>query len=173
MGTNLDQWPPEIRALLDKQEITELVYRYCRAVDRIDPELGYTIWHDGAKADYGSIYKGTGRGFIDFVCEGHRQGLVHSHQITNILIELSDGHAHSESYVTSVMRMMKDDVLMQIATRGRYLDRWAKRGGRWGIEQRHYVHDLDEARPVTPGYVPPTFRLDRTDPSYGFFAGAA
>ena len=34
-----------------KQAITELLYRYCRAVDRIDIPLGHSIWHDDAQAD--------------------------------------------------------------------------------------------------------------------------
>ena len=91
-----------MRTLADRQEITDLIYRYCRSMDRIDASLGYTIWHHDAVADYGAdIYQGSGRGFIDHVCAVHRQTLAHSHQIANIIIQLDVDRAASESYVTS------------------------------------------------------------------------
>jgi hypothetical protein len=163
--------PVELRELFDRQQITQLLYRYCRAVDRIDEELGYTIWHDDAQVDYGRIYQGSGRGLIDFICAAHRHALVHSHQVTNITLEIKADHAHSEAYVTSAMRLMHADQLQQITTRGRYLDSWSRRQGRWGIDKRFFVNDFDEMRPVASAFVPPRFALDRGDPSYALFAG--
>src|SRR4051812_26127388 len=116
----------EVREVFDRQQIAQLLYRYCRAVDRIDEELGYNIWHDDAQADYGRIYQGSGRGLIDFICAAHRQALVHSHQITNITVKIGVDLARSESYVTSGMRLMHADQLQQITTRGRYLDSWSR-----------------------------------------------
>lgn len=56
-------------ALADRQAITDLIYRYCRSVDRLDIPLGYSIWHDAATADYGAdVYQGDGRGAIDHIC---------------------------------------------------------------------------------------------------------
>ena len=40
-----------LRSLVDHQAITDLIYRYCRSMDRIDAERGYSIWHDDAVAD--------------------------------------------------------------------------------------------------------------------------
>ncbi|WP_297492715.1 nuclear transport factor 2 family protein [Acidocella sp.] len=161
----------ELRALIDKQAITELLYRYCRAVDRIDPELGYTVWQEGAEADYGSIYQGSGRGVVDFICDSHRRGVVHSHQVTNIIIALEGDVARSEAYITSGMVMLDGGEPKQITTRGRYLDRWSRRAGRWGIEKRIFVGDINEIRTITPGSIVPRFTLDRDDPSYALFAG--
>lgn len=169
MQTESDVPMADIRALLDKQAISEALYTYCRAVDRVDRPLAYSIWHEDAQADYGSIYKGTGRGVIDFICDSHLQGVVHSHQITNILIRLEGDRARSEAYVTSAMRTMIRGELTQINTRGRYLDRWTRQDGRWLIEHRVFAHDLDEMRPVKPGYITPNFALDRSDPSYDLF----
>jgi hypothetical protein len=164
--------PAEIRSIYDRQQITEALYTYCRAVDRVDRELGYSIWHDDAQVDYGdSIYRGNARGVIDYICDSHLKGVVHSHQITNVIIKLDGDRALSEAYVTSGARVMFDEELKQITTRGRYLDRWSRRAGRWGIEMRYFVHDFDEVRPITPGFIPPRFRLDRGDPSYALFAG--
>ena len=163
--------PERLQELLDRQDILDCIHRYCRAVDRVDEELGYTIWHDDGEADYGRVYRGSGRGFIDFVCDAHRRAIVHSHQITNIIIELAGEFACSESYVTSGMRLVHSGQLKQITTRGRYLDRWSRREGCWGIDKRIFVSDFDEIRPVTSAFIPPTFRLDRSDPSYAFFDG--
>jgi hypothetical protein len=172
MSKEFDALPEEIRALHDKQQITEALYTYCRAVDRVDRELGYSIWHDDATVDYGDgIYRGNARGVIDYICESHLKGVVHSHQITNILIKLDGDRAFSEAYVISGARIIFDGVLKQITTRGRYLDRWSRRAGRWGIEKRFFAHDFGDIRTIAPNSIPARFSLDRNDPSYALFAG--
>ena len=162
----------ELRMVRDRLQIAEALAIYCRAVDRVDRELGYAIWHDDAEVDYGeSIYRGSGRGVIDHICDSHLHGVVHSHQVANLIIRFDGALAFSEAYVTSAMRMMQGDTLLQITTRGRYLDRWSRRGGDWRIERRMFVADLDEIRTATPGAIPPRFTLDRNDPSYAWFGG--
>jgi hypothetical protein len=60
--------PAELQALLDRQAITEQIYLYCRAVDRLDIPLGHSVFHDDATANYGeSLYQGDGRGVIYFI----------------------------------------------------------------------------------------------------------
>ena len=155
------------QAIMDRQAIVELIYRYCRAMDRIDAELGYSIWHEDAVADYGAqIYQGSGRGFIDHVCEQHRRALTHTHQVTNITIELEQDRAASESYVTSVLRFMQAGSTKQITTWGRYIDTWTRRGGRWGIDKRIAIVDLDEIRDAGVTNRHDRGRRDKTDPSY-------
>jgi hypothetical protein len=78
-----------IESLASRQQITDLIYRYCRSVDRLDVPLGHSIWHEDAIADYGAdVYQGNGRGVIDHICAQHLHTLQHSHQVSNILIEL-------------------------------------------------------------------------------------
>jgi hypothetical protein len=36
---------PEMRSPLDRQAITEQIYRQCRAVDRLDIPLGHSVFH--------------------------------------------------------------------------------------------------------------------------------
>ena len=151
---------PGVGELLDRQQITEALYTYCRAVDRVDRELGYAIWSEGATVDYGaSIYSGDARGLIDWICSSHEQGLAHSHQIANVIIALDGDSAASEAYVNSAMRMMHEGQLVQINTRGRYLDRWSRSGGRWLIDRRVFVCDFDEVHPAVPGSIPPRLTL--------------
>jgi hypothetical protein len=151
----------------DVQAIKKLLYTYCRSMDRIDVELGYSIWHEGAQADYSEgIYQGSGRGFIDWVLQRHREISAHSHQVTNIFIELDGDRAASEAYVTAVVQAPAEGGVTQTHFCGRYLDRWSYRGGRWGIDRRIYIQDTVELHTFVPGVVPPRMKRDRTDPSY-------
>lgn len=155
-----------LQSTMDRQAITDLIYRYCRSMDRIDPELGYSIWHENAEVEYEGFYSGSGRGFIDHVCEQHRSLLAHSHQISNIIIELDGDVAGSESYVTGTLRVVQGDQLKQMTVWFRYLDRWSRREGRWGIDKRIAVRDFDEIRDVTAMSDAEQSRRDRSDPSY-------
>jgi hypothetical protein len=156
-----------LRQVADRQAITDQIYRYCRAMDRIDPELGYSIWHEDGTADYtADVFQGSGRGFIDFVCEQHRQVLMHSHQVTNIIIDLYGDRAASEAYVTLHMRTESQGKLMQILVLSRYIDRWSKRDGRWAIDHRQTVMDFDEIREITELHRHTVARRDRSDPCY-------
>lgn len=155
-----------IRELADRQAITDLIYRYCRAVDRLDVPLGRAIWHEDGASDYGAVYQGEGRGVIDLICAQHRRTLHHSHQVSNILIQLDGNRAGSESYVTANLRVATPEGERQITVWGRYIDRWSKRDGRWGIDKRVAIRDFDEIRPVTPMAHYDEGRRDRTDPSY-------
>lgn len=158
-----------LQALIDRQAITDLIYRYCRAVDRIDLELGYSVFHDDATADYDGFFEGSGRGAIDAICASHRMAVVHTHQVTNIILELNGDRAVSEAYHVSALRMMINDQLMQFTTWGRYLDKWSRRDGRWGIDHRMVVRDLDEINEAKPMSRLERGRRDNSDPSYAFF----
>jgi hypothetical protein len=151
----------------DAFAITQQIYNYCRAVDRLDVELGYSIWHEDGIADYGeAIFCGTGRGLIEFVLESHRALLGHSHQITNTIINLDGDRAASESYVTAVLRFPDEDGVKQLALCGRYLDRWSFRSERWAIDERIYAHDFDDMRRIEAILYPGTSQRDRSDISY-------
>jgi hypothetical protein len=154
-----------LQSLADRQSITDLIYRYCRSVDRIDHELGYSIWHDDGIADYGAYYKGAGRGVIDLICSHHQHLLYHSHQVSNVLIELDGDRAGSEAYVTATLRMGQEGQIKQISVWSRYIDQWSRRNDRWGIDKRVTVRDFDEIRDVMPMSTSESSR-NRNDPSY-------
>ena len=156
-----------LQDLADRQAITDLIYRYCRAVDRLDVALGHSLWNDGALADYGEpVYQGDGRGVIDHICAQHRHLLHHSHQVSNILIDLDGDRAGSESYVTASLRMRRGEQLKHMTVWGRYVDQWSRRDGRWGLDKRISIRDFDEVRDALPMYAHDTGRRDRSDPSY-------
>ena len=160
-----------IRRVADRQAITDLIYRYCRSMDRMDAELGYSIWHEDAQVDFEGFYQGSGRDYIDTACKMHRRFLAHSHQVTNIIIELDGDRAVSESYVTATLRLMQREQLRQLTVWGRYIDTWSRRKGRWGIDTRYQINDLNELRDVVPASSQARTARDRNDASYAALSG--
>lgn len=153
------------RDVADRLEIMDQIYHYCRSVDRLDVPLGHRVFHPDSRAEFG-IYKGTGRGWIDFICEHHRRFLHHSHQVTNIVIDLDGDRAGSEAYVTATLRSREGERIMQRQFWARYVDRWSRRDGHWAIDERECVIDFDSTSCVTPINDYERSRRDRTDPSY-------
>lgn len=153
-----------IRKLEAEREMHQVLRRYCRSMDRIDAPLGYTVWHEDGLADYGPLFQGTGRGFIDWVCEYHRPMEGQSHQIANTLISWNGERVSSETYITVALLHREEGQQVLTTGRGRYLDDWSHRDGRWAIDSRHYVHDFAFTQPVTAmmGWG----ARDLTDPSY-------
>ena len=88
-----------LQSLLDRDAIRDVLSRYCRGLDRMDRPLADTVWHPGGTALYDGIFEGTGAGFLDWVWEAHANMDRHSHQITNVLVELDGDRATSEAYV--------------------------------------------------------------------------
>jgi len=155
-----------MQSLADKQAITEQIYRYCRSVDRLDVPLGHAVFHEDATAHYGDRYQGPARGVIDWICASHLHMQAHSHQVTNILIELDGDRAGSESYVFAALRGERESGAFQIQVWGRYCDTWSRRDGRWAIDHRDALIDFDTMGDVTA--VSPQQRVtrDALDPSY-------
>lgn len=159
-------------AIAARLAITDQLHNYARAMDRIDHALGYAVWHEGGTAEYGEMYRGTGRGFIDWVCETHGTMTAHAHRISNILVTVDGDRAGSEAYVQATLRFEQDGVRRQATAFGRYLDRWSRRDGRWAIDHRIYIQDFDEVRDAGAVLVGAWGRRDRDDPSYAVLAAA-
>jgi len=142
--------PDSLEVLAAKQAITEVLYRYCHAVDRIDPALGSKIWHPDGLAHYEGIFEGTGQDFMEFVLQSHRGTEATSHQLANVLIDVAGDTATSESYVTACVRAGGTDIVV----RGRYADTWSFRVGEWRIDERRYRHDIIQMLPIGDQPIP-------------------
>lgn len=152
----------------DRLEIMDQIYRYCRSVDRLDVPTGHRVFHEDAVADFGESYKGSGRGWIDAVCEMHKHFLHHSHQVTNVIIDLhGEDRAGSESYVTATLRQRDGEKIMQHQFWARYVDTWSKRDGFWAIDTRECVIDFDAMQEIQTIREYQRSRRDVADPSYG------
>jgi len=166
----------QMQEFLAKQAIREQLYRYCRSMDRRDDPLGIGIFTEDCHMDYGLNFQGTGREFVEWAHKAHEEAYVMtSHQVTNMLIELSaDGtHAASETYLHTLQLTHPDKRgrVYQLQVAARYLDQWVLLDGTWRIARRQYVQDIANlwecARPF------PRFggTADESDPSYDLLRG--
>ena len=172
----------DIDTLLAKQNIRDVLSHYCRGLDRMDKTLARSVFDDDAPAHYYDVYQGTGHGFIDYVWQAHATMQRHSHQISNVLIDVHGDTAVSESYVTVLLwtKPDSDGQQREIVIRGRYLDRWRRRQQQWVIVNRihvvdtHTVSDLcsdasGQKSAVYKGPVSEQSAANQTDPSFELF----
>ncbi len=172
----------DIDVLLAKQAIRENLQNYCRGIDRQDRELLQSVWHVDATGEYEGLCNGSADEIVDFFMVCHLGWQVHSHQLTNTTIKINGDRAASETYVTAVIRSFPDDTghAVDMHYRGRYLDRWSKREGRWAIDHRYLVTDVlseydvvqsfDGDLPDRADTTTTLSRRDPTDPAYELFA---
>ncbi|MDT3445771.1 MULTISPECIES: nuclear transport factor 2 family protein [unclassified Pseudofrankia] len=162
-----------VQQLLDKQAIREATLRYCRGVDRADPELISSAYHPDAVDEHGEArFTGetVGQGIADLASSAR----VSSNQLTNQLITLhGDGTAACETYYTvwRTVEVAGEEGVLVAA--GRYLDRFERRAGEWRIAHRLVVVDLTHLLPPAGPALssrPPLGRRDRTDPSYALLS---
>jgi hypothetical protein len=160
-----------IDEIIATHEIIDRLKLYCRSMDRMDNELGFSLWTEDAVLDYGDIYQGGGRAFIERANRLHADLLATKHRYTNHLVRVSGDEAVSESdgRVTLVSRDEEGWLVRQ--SFGRYLDQWVRRDGQWLIRHRRYHRDFALfSRPADVTLGPG--RRDRDDFSYEFFPTA-
>src|SRR5207253_3010770 len=86
-----------------KHEITEVLYRYCRAIDRLDEELVRSCYHPDGVDEHGS-FAGDIDQYIGWVFDLLRKYDSTFHIIGNVLIDLGPDRgsgpdtARSEAY---------------------------------------------------------------------------
>ena len=88
---------PELQSLVDREEITDVVLRYCRGIDRLDKELVRSVFHDDAVERHPD-YHGGPDGFIDYVWPLLEELWRTQHLVANIQIELAGDTAYCETY---------------------------------------------------------------------------
>ena len=160
----------ELDELQAKQQIREVLCRYCRGLDRMDKTLARSVWHKDGTAQYHDMYEGSGYGFVDWVWEAHAPMQRHSHQIANSIIQVQGNNASGETYVTVALWTLPDAAgeQQEIIGRGRYLDRFSKRAGLWAIDHREHILDMQTLNTLSPGYVNAASARDETDPSFNY-----
>ena len=133
-----------IEALLAKQEISEVLYRYARGCDRVDEGALRACFHPGSVHFHGG-FAGLSSDFIDLAMGIVRPLKASSHMISNVMIELSGDQAVSECHFLAHHRRLKADGAREedYFLKGRYLDRFEKRDGAWRIVSRTGLHDYE------------------------------
>jgi hypothetical protein len=167
----------ELRRLRDHEEIRHLLYRYARGVDRGNLPLLQSVYHSDGTDRHG-FFDGPGDEYAKRLVEAEAHlARTGNHHITNVLIELDGDEACCETYFLAFHPHEDTGAPALGVTSGRYLDRLARRNGRWAIVRREVVNDwtrLDFAGQPWPrasvsegGFLPGA--RGRADPSSGFF----
>lgn len=141
--------PPTSDVLAAKLAITDVLHRYCRAMDRMDRDLALSCWHPGGTDEHTPLFSGTGEAFVEWVWKIHKPMVLTRHTLSNILIEVEGDQAWSESYWQVLLRIERDGRLVDLWSGGRYVDHLGAIGGRWAFVHRRSVHDWDHVLPVT------------------------
>jgi hypothetical protein len=137
-----------IEALLDKQAIAEVLYRYCRGCDRADAETLRACFHPDSQHRHGA-FEGSSEQFCQLALKIVGPLKACKHMIGNILIELDGDVAFSEAHYSSFHRKVdaatgaEEDYF----SGGRYLDRFERRHGQWKIARRVGLIDFERFEP--------------------------
>jgi len=150
----------ELRSLLDKQAVTEVIYRYARALDRCDIELLRSCFHPDSTHDHGD-FEGSSLKFCDWALELLQRLTATQHHIGNILIELDGGRAFAETYWVAYHRIPAEaggsgvvagrGEETDLFIGGRYIDRFERREGTWRIARRVGIHDWQRFEAASDG----------------------
>ena len=188
-----------LSALLDKQEIEEVVLRYCRGIDRRDFELVRGCYHADARDHHGS-FSGSVDEYIAWVDKLTARYRWSMHLIANVFIELGEADiAACETYGVSLHRSVyaaeasaasaaaaknqppqstrpaqtleDPKPYMNLATGFRYLDRFERRAGAWKIAERTAVGEWSMKVPRDTWWdIPETQLSGKRDKSDALYA---
>jgi len=162
--------------LAEREEIRDVIHRYCRAADRQDGDLFRTCYHPDA-TDQHTWYTGSVEGFVQKALEHLKKCVFTLHRASNILIEFDGDRAFVETYVVVVHRIRVGEQLVDLDNFGRYCDLFEQRNGEWKIFHRLHLPDGDRVirvqemtgrrhqMPEGSRYFEPG-RRDRSDASY-------
>ena len=138
-----------IDKLLAKAEMYDVLMRYCQGVDRSDPELVKSVYHEDGYDDHGAMFQGPGWEFSKFFTpEDPPRGAGAVHFIGNHYVEF-DGtdKAFSEAYFLTLSHSPVDDNTASLFTfAGRYVDRFEKRNGEWKVAHRICLHEWNNVQ---------------------------
>ena len=129
-----------LEEVVAQQAISELGCRYARGVDRGDPKIIRSAFHDDAAIVSGA-FNGPAVEFATAI-----GGLLDeisirvAHTVTNHWIDIDGDNAVGESYVVA-FQGTKGDSPQDVMTGGRYIDRYERRNGEWKISHRTFVMD--------------------------------
>jgi len=170
---------PQWQQLLDRQQINDLVWSYCRAVDRRDFEQLRSLYHEDATDEHGGMFSGRAMDFIDQLPSIMEPMEVVYHFIGNMLIRVEGDQGTGEIYSIVYHRARLPEGLYDIVVGGRYLDRYQRRAGHWKFRQRKIVMDWNQIQPSVHDPQSPLLQgvpqgsSLPTDPSFAFLGWSA
>lgn len=151
----------DIDSLIAKQDITDVIYRYARAVDRADGEMLHSCYWDEAIEEHGSSYSGPARDYIDGAMKRLAKTGTMMHLVGNIHVEFDGDTAWVETYLLTFARFEKDGEPWDTLTGGRIVDKFERRSDEWRILHRKMAFDWNRDAPTSEGWC-----LGLFDPSH-------
>ena len=169
-----------LQQVWDRQEITQLMYRHARSLDRMDGDLmKSTYWPDAIEEHQDPIYpdlfhyNDNAHKFVGPAMEGFKALKVTQHRISNVLIELDGDKATAETYVWAYHVHEENGVDKEGILGGRHHFQLEKRNGEWRIKHRSTVFDWNQngdATAIWSEKFDEKYRAkrDRSDDSYNY-----
>jgi hypothetical protein len=153
----------------DREQIRDVVLRYCRGVDRLDFDLVRSAYHpDGI--DHHTGFSGVIDEYIEWVSWALGRFTGTMHIVGNQLIEINGDVAVCESYGTAVhWGDPSDDPRHNFTSGFRYVDHMQRRDGRWAIAERWAVREWtrnDAGRFMSKEGDGPSASRDHGDPVF-------
>ena len=144
-----DLIPPDLlRRVAARQDIAELLARYCRGIDRCDAAELDWVFADDARIDYGSGAQDKAATCAGLLAAVGAMRLT-QHAIGNIIIEFDGDRARAETYCVALHILGEPGSETEMTVGGRYLDTLEQRAGEWRIVERLYVMDWNRQEPAT------------------------
>lgn len=156
-----------LERLLATSAIRDVVYRYCRGIDRRDLELVRSCYHADARDEHGG-YVGGVEGFLQHALAGLSRCERTLHFIGNVLVEVEGDRARCESYALAFHRLpgREEQPPRDRVVALRYLDVFTRRSGEWRIALRRCVSEWTRTDPVGPGWdFPPAWLRGEFSPA--------
>jgi hypothetical protein len=145
MTTDIEALHKIVDELAAKEAIREILYKYTRGMDRIDPETAKSVYHPDADDLHWGWFLGNSQRFVDFILGELKAAKFVIHEITNPLIELDGDRAFVESRYTARLRFEVEDApegtWLESIAHGRYLDVFERRAGEWKLAHRRLAQD--------------------------------
>ncbi len=140
--------PDLLQRVAARQDIAELLARYCRGIDRCDADELDRVFADDARIDYGygEQDKATTCAALLAAIGGMR---LTQHSIGNVIIAFDDSRARAETYCVALHILGEPGAETEMTVGGRYLDTLERRAGEWRIVERLYVMDWNRQGPAT------------------------
>jgi hypothetical protein len=130
-----------LRELADKQAIAEVLYTYCRGVDRCDRTILASAYWPDAYEEHADLFQGNLPDFLDYI-EQTVAGMRTVHNLSNILIRFeSPTLARSECHGLAHHSIVLNGALTNVVGGVRYLDVLEEHGLEWRILRRRLVVD--------------------------------
>lgn len=139
----------DIRDLIDKAEIRDVIYRGARGSDRVDVDLSRSCFHSDSVERHGT-FEGNSQEYLSDPRRTSPGNVMNHHLLGQSIIDLDGDVAHAETYILchQISQAPGNEQILNIVA-SRYVDRFERRDGAWKIASRTAVIDFGYQTPLS------------------------